>query len=72
MKKILFMIVILGFLFSGCSGSVTQSEFMQHSSHYKNCEHVAYSWFGYKKPTAETGQKSEDQAWWGIPVEMQK
>ena len=69
MKKIFFMIVVFGFLFAGCSNSITQSEFWQHDSHYKNCEHTLYSWFGYQKPTDETGMKSDSQGWWGIPVE---
>jgi hypothetical protein len=35
---------------------------------YKNWDHLKYSWTGYKNPTAETGEKSAGQGWWGIEV----
>ena len=72
MKKMIFMIFVLGFMFSGCSNSITQSEFWQHPTHYKNWEHTVYSWSGYKNPTKETGEESDSQNWWGIPVEGKK
>jgi len=69
MKKILFMFFVLGFLFTGCS-SISRSEFLQHSSHYENFEHMGFSWFGYKHPTRETGEESDAEGWWGIPIEV--
>ena len=68
MKKLFFALLLVFFL-SGCGTSVTQSEFYKHKSHYKNWDHTLYSWFGYKKPTKETGDMSDNQNWWGLPVE---
>jgi hypothetical protein len=35
---------------------------------YKNWDHMRYSLTGYTNPTAETGEMSQDQGWWGIDV----
>ena len=68
MNKLLVLVSML-FLFSGCGTAVERSEFLKHDSHYANCEHMIYSWTGYKKPTNETLKKSNEQGWWGIPIE---
>ena len=68
MKKLFFALLLIFFL-AGCGASVEQSEFFKHRSHYKNWEHTFYSWSGYHKPTAETGKMSNEQDWWGLPVE---
>ena len=68
MKK-LFLLILMGLLFSGCGPAAQKSEFWQHDSMYKNWEHTKYSWSGYKNPTPEKGEKSEEQNWWGIPIE---
>jgi hypothetical protein len=65
MKKLLALL-FLGVFFMGCGATATQSEFWQHSSMYKNWDHMKYSWTGYTTPTAETGKMSQEQGWWGI------
>ncbi|MBN1277009.1 MAG: hypothetical protein JXA35_05915 [Deltaproteobacteria bacterium] len=69
MKKLLFLLAGIGFLMSGCGELARQSEFWEHDTAYRNFDHLGFSWCGYKKPTAETQIKSQEQQWWGIPVE---
>jgi hypothetical protein len=68
MKKLLLLVFMAFFLF-GCGATVERSEFWKHSSHYRNCDHTLYSWFGYKTPTQQTLEQSQTQDWWGIPVQ---
>ena len=70
MKKIGFLLLI-GLFLAGCGGAAKESGYWEHSTMYKNWSHLGYSWFGYKNPTIETGKKSADQGWWGIPEEVE-
>lgn len=65
MKKILFVILMLTFLF-GCGTLGKQSEFWQHDSVYKNMDHMKFSIYGYKDITEKDKHNSEKQGWWGI------
>ena len=67
MKKII-LLVIMGLFLASCSGSLVQSEFMEHDTMYKNWDHMKFSWFGYRNPTPEDQKKSVEQGWWGIDV----
>jgi hypothetical protein len=67
MKKLMAVLCLSVFLF-GCGAAAQKSEFWQHDAMYKNNDHLWYSWFGYKKPTAQTGQDSVQQGWWGIEI----
>lgn len=67
MKKAIVLIMMALFLAS-CSQSFVQSEFAQHDTMYKTNDHMKFSWFGYRNPTVEDGQKSVEQGWWGIDV----
>ena len=67
MKKLLALLFLSIFLM-GCGAAARQSEFWQHDTMYKNWDHLKYSWYGYKNPTAQTGKESHDQGWWGIQV----
>lgn len=67
MKKLLALL-FLGMFLMGCGAAARQSEFYQHSTMYQNWDHLKYSWTGYRNPTAETGEKSQEQGWWGIEV----
>jgi hypothetical protein len=44
------------------------SGYYEHNSMYRNWDHMKFSWFGYKNPTAEDPKKAADQQWWGIEV----
>jgi hypothetical protein len=73
MKRALLLILAVLFI-SGCGAAVTQSEFRQHDTVWKNWDHAEFSWSGYKNPTAETYSESQSQGWRGeaipyIPVE---
>ncbi|MDZ7700047.1 MAG: hypothetical protein U5R49_25005 [Deltaproteobacteria bacterium] len=68
MKKLL-LVGVAGLFLCGCGQATKESGFWDHSTMYKNWDHLKYSWFGFKNPTPETGLKSEEQNWWGIPVE---
>jgi hypothetical protein len=63
------VLLMLGLFTYGCGAAAKQSEFWQHDSVYKNNEHMYFSWWDFKKPTAQTGQMSQQQKWWGIPIE---
>lgn len=71
MKTIIAITVLLltmCFLY-GCGTAAKQSEFWQHNSMYASWDHMKFSTCGYKNPTTDTLQKSNQQGWWGIPIE---
>ena len=68
MKK-LFLLVLVGLFFSGCGTAAKESEFWKHDTMYKNWDHLKFSLYGYKHPKAETLKKTQEQGWWGIPIE---
>ena len=67
MKKTIVTFMLALFL-AGCSGTLQQSEFMEHDSMWKNWDHMKFSVFGYRNPTEEDRQKSIEQGWWGFEV----
>lgn len=67
MKKVIVLTLLALFL-AGCSGTLKQSEFLEHDTMYKNWDHMAFSWFGYRNPTDQDAQKSMEQGWWGVEV----
>jgi hypothetical protein len=62
MKK-LFLLIVLALLIAGCS-----DEFLAHDTTFKDWDHVKFSWGGYKNPTAEDAQMSNERGWWGEEV----
>lgn len=62
MKK-LIVLLFVGLLLAGCS-----SEFYKHDTLFKDYDHVAFSWWGYKNPTSEDAQMSDNRGWWGEPI----
>ena len=67
MKKLLFILFMGLFLF-GCGSNVKQSEFWQRGSHYKNWEHMKFSWGGYRNPNESAHKNSTEQDWWGLDI----
>jgi hypothetical protein len=66
MKKFLLIVVSLAFI-AGCA-SLEKSEFFKHDTHYKDGDHLLFSWFGYKQASIEDAKKSEAEHWWGKTV----
>ena len=67
MKKLIILLFLSLFLF-GCGAAAKKSEYWQHSSHFKNWDHMKFSMWGYNSPTTEVAQASTSEAWWGIDV----
>ena len=63
------LVLLLGLFIYGCGASAKESGFWQHDSMYQNNEHMYFSWSGYKSPTEETGKLSDQEKWWGLPIE---
>ena len=56
MKKAIVLVMFALFLAS-CSGTLKQSEFLEHDTMYKNMDHLKFSWFGYRNATEEDRQR---------------
>jgi hypothetical protein len=67
MKKLL-VVIMLGLFLYGCGATAQQSEYWKHDSHFKNWDHLKFSLWGYKNPSAETMNNSQEQGWWGTEV----
>jgi hypothetical protein len=61
-------LVMVGLFLVGCSYTATESEFFQHKSLYKNWDHAKFSITGFRNPTPEDVNKSQEQGWWGVNV----
>lgn len=66
----LFLGAVLCLFIAGCGRAAKQSEFWKHETVYKNWDHLEFSMWGYKNPTVESGKKSQEQGWWGIPIKQ--
>ena len=62
MKKLIFLL-IMGILLAGCS-----DEFLAHDTTFKDWDHVKFSWGGYKNPTTDHVQMSNERGWWGEEI----
>lgn len=67
MKKTVWLLLLVAFLM-GCGTAAQRSEFYQHDTHYKNWDHMKFSWFTYQQPTKDDAKMSGQQGWWGEPV----
>jgi hypothetical protein len=67
MKK-LFLLLLTALFLYGCGAGARESGFWQHDTMYKNWDHLKFSLFGYKNPSAEKAKKSQEQDWWGIEI----
>jgi len=66
----LVLLMIVCFAIGCSSQQVQESEFWDHPSVYKNWDHLKFSTAGYKNPNPDVGQKSKEQGWWGIPIDV--
>lgn len=71
--KLLRLALVFMFIFVaiGCASQQTkESEFWDHPAVYKSWDHFKFSFSGYKNPTPAMAEKSKDQGWWGMPVDV--
>ena len=68
MKRLFVFLIIL--IVSGCGHLAEQSEFWKHKSIYASWGHMEFSIFGHRNPCVEDVKKTNQQGWWGIPVEV--
>ncbi len=54
---------------AGCGAAARESGYYEHSTHYKDCDHMNFSICGYKNVGKKDVQESKEQCWWGIEVE---
>jgi len=69
MKKI-GLVLILALFLLGCGTAAQRSEFLKHDSQYENWDHLKFSWTGWKSASTKDAEKSDDQKWWGEPIEV--
>jgi len=57
---------------SGCGAAARESGFYEHSTMYRNYDHLKFSMCGYKKIDPQEVRQSKEQDWWGITIEGSK
>lgn len=60
----ILVILVSAFLF-GCAGT----EWTKHDTIFASGAHMSYSLWGYKHPDAKWQKLSDEQGWWGTPIE---
>jgi hypothetical protein len=53
---------------AGCGAAARESGFYEHSTMYRNWDHLKFSICGYKQADQKDAQLSKEQDWWGITV----
>jgi hypothetical protein len=71
MKRFIAVMMTVLFL-SGCGAAARESGFYEHSTMYRNYEHLKFSMCGYKKVDPQEVRQSKEQDWWGITIEGSK
>ena len=70
--KRLFIVLLGIMILAGCGAAARESGFYEHKTMYENGHHAIFSIYGYKHVDEKEAQMSNDQDWWGIPVEESK
>lgn len=71
MKRFIAVMMTVLFL-SGCGAAARESGFYEHSTMYRNYDHLKFSMCGYKKVDPQEVRQSKEQDWWGITIEGSK
>lgn len=71
MKRFIAVMMTVLFL-SGCGAAARESGFYEHSTMYRNYDHLKFSMCGYKKIDPQEVRQSKEQDWWGITIEGSK
>lgn len=69
MKKLLLVAMAALFL-AGCGAAARESGFYEHSTMYKDWDHLKFSICGYPNADKKDAQESKDNNWWGNPIEV--
>jgi hypothetical protein len=67
MIRLLLMFLMVLFLY-GCGTTASQSEFIQHPTHFASWDHIKFSLWGYNHPSETYLKESREQGWWGEPI----
>lgn len=68
MKRFIAVMITVLFL-SGCGAAARESGFYEHSTMYRNGDHLKFSMCGYKKVSPQEVRQSKEQDWWGKTIE---
>jgi hypothetical protein len=71
MKRFIAVMMMVLFL-AGCGAAARESGFYEHSTMYRNCNHLKFSMCGYKKVDPQEVRQSKEQEWWGKTIEESK
>jgi len=71
MKRFIAVMMTVLFL-SGCGAAARESGFYEHSTMYRNWDHLKFSMCGYKKVGPQEVRQSKEQEWWGKTIEESK
>jgi len=63
-----FAVMMMVLFLAGCGAAARESGFYEHSSMYKDLDHLAFSMWGYKTLEQKEVQMSKDQDWWGKTI----
>ena len=67
MKRVFVVLLGVFFLF-GCGAAARESGYYQHSTMYRNYDHLKFSTFGYTKVDPKELEKTKAQDWLGVTV----
>lgn len=68
MKKMVVFALIMALFTMGCGHMAKESEFYDHNAMYKNWDHMKFSMWEFKNPTADIAQVSNSEDWWGVAI----
>ena len=69
MKKLLCLLV-LGAALAGCGTAADQAEVWKHDTLYRDWDHMRFSWGGHKEAGIADVKQSNEEGWWGQPVQV--
>lgn len=71
MKRL--FLVLLGIIFlSGCGAAARESGFYEHSTLYRDWDHLKFSICGYQQVDSKEARQAAAEHWWGVTVEGSK
>ena len=71
MKRFIAVMMMVLFL-AGCGAAARESGYYEHSTMYRNYDHLKFSMCGYKNVSPQEVRLSKEQDWWGKAFEESK